>query len=212
MTPSTRQPEEHAFEQAADCYTGAHADAPKIIRAFASSRTLAAAVPRVRIEELIEIREAEGRQLLFVPIPCRSQCFEIAHDLCTRLRVQIAAPGRPQNTIYNFAHNTLALQWLHCSIPRWFRQLSALDPTDREQSSARGAWFASTKTNEAPREIGVRVRSIPGSPRPSGARPAMPTVIAIGPARRVVRSESGASEPNRRHGFGLGCVSITRLS
>jgi len=79
--------------------------------AIASLRTSAAAVPGIWIEELFEIREAEGRQLLLVPIACRFQCFEIAYDLCTRYRVQIAAAGRHQNTIYNFAHSsTLALQ------------------------------------------------------------------------------------------------------
>jgi hypothetical protein len=88
------------------------------------SHALTAAVPGVRIEELFEIGEAKGSQLLFVPIPCGSQRFKIAYDLCARLRIQIAAPGLPQNTIYDFAHNAPALQSLHCSIPRWFRQLS----------------------------------------------------------------------------------------
>ena len=197
-----------------------HEPRRKLNHAFASSRTLAAAVPGVRIEELFEIGETKGRQLLFVPIPCGSQCFEIAYDLCARLRIQIAAPGLPQNTIYNFAHNAPALQSLHCSIPHWFRQLSALDPTDSvsgQNSLPRairkemgredqlyacddgdfgalpsgfrpGAWFASTL-----RDWRSLVRSIPGSDRPSGAGPAMPAEIAIGRARRVVGTESGAT-------------------
>jgi len=103
--------------------------------AFASSRALATAVTRVRIEELFEIGEAKGSQLLFVPIARGSQSFEIADDLCARLRVQIAAPGLPQNTIYDFAHNAPALQSLHCSIPRRFRQLrrsiQGIRPTGR---------------------------------------------------------------------------------
>src|SRR6186713_2670719 len=103
-------------------------------QALTSSRALAAAVPRVRIEELFEIGEAKGRQLLFVPIARGSQSFEIAYDLCARLRIQITAPGLPQNTIDNFAHNAPALQSLHCSIPRRFRQLSALDPRNRASS------------------------------------------------------------------------------
>ena len=79
-------------------------------QALTSSRALAAAVPRVRIEELFEIGESKGRQLLFVPIARGSQSFEIAYDLCARLRIQITAPGLPQNTIDNFAHNAPALQ------------------------------------------------------------------------------------------------------
>ena len=79
-------------------------------QALTSSRALAAAVPRVRIEELFEIGEPKGRQLLFVPIARGSQSFEIAYDLCARLRIQITAPGLPQNTIDNFAHNAPALQ------------------------------------------------------------------------------------------------------
>ena len=142
------------------------------------SRNLAAAVPRVGIEELIEVGETKGRQLLFIPIPCRSQGFEIARDLCPRLRVQIAAPGRPQNTIHNFGHSTPALQWLHCSISRRFRQIPR-------------ARLASAKKIKAPRERRSRPFAS-GRPRPSGARPATPTEIAIGPARRIVRSESGA--------------------
>lgn len=63
------------------------------------SRRLAAAVTGVRIEELFEICEAKGRELLFVPIPCRLQGFEIAHNPCARWRVQIAVSGRPQNAI-----------------------------------------------------------------------------------------------------------------
>jgi hypothetical protein len=83
---------------------------------------LAAAVPRIWIEELIEIREAKGLQLLFVAISRGFQCLEITYDLCTGLRIQFAAPGRPQNAIHNFGHHTLALQWLHCSISHRFRQ------------------------------------------------------------------------------------------
>jgi hypothetical protein len=71
---------------------------------------LAAAVSRIRIEELFEISEAKRRELLFVPIPGRPQCFKIAYDLCARLRIQIAVTGRSQNTIYNFAHIALAPQ------------------------------------------------------------------------------------------------------
>jgi hypothetical protein len=96
---SSAKAEKRTFEQSAGRCTGIIVDAPKLNHAFASSRTLAAAVPRVGIEELIEISEAKDSQLLFVPIPCRSQCFEVAYDLCARLRIQLAAPGRPQNTI-----------------------------------------------------------------------------------------------------------------
>jgi hypothetical protein len=59
------------------------------------------------------------------------------------------------------------------------------------------AWFASALC-----EIGDRVRSIPGWPRPSGARPATPAVIAIGPARRFVRSESDATRRTGDAGSG----------
>jgi hypothetical protein len=101
MTPaiSSAKAEKRTFEQPAGRCTGIIVDAPKLNHAFASSRTLAAAVPRVGIEELIEISEAKDSKLLFVPIACRSQCFEVAYDLCARLRIQLAAPGRPQNTI-----------------------------------------------------------------------------------------------------------------
>jgi hypothetical protein len=75
------------------------------------------------MKELVEISETKDSQLFVVRVPCRFQGLEIANNPSARVRVQIAAPGRAQNTFYNLAHWTLALQWLHCSIPPWFRQL-----------------------------------------------------------------------------------------
>ena len=45
-----------------------------------------------------------------------------------RLRVQVAAPRRLQNTLDDVAHNTLALQRLHCSISHWFQSTLLLYP------------------------------------------------------------------------------------
>jgi hypothetical protein len=209
----------------------------KLNHALASARALAPAVPGIRIEELFEIGEAKGRQLLFVPIPCGSQCFEIAYDLCARLRIQIAAPGLPQNTIYNFAHNAPALQSLHCSIPCWFRQLSALDPTDwvsgqnslpraiRKEMGREDQLYACDDGDFGALPSGSGLgRGLPrrcaiAIARPFDTRMASSLRGRTGDARRNRdRSRSPrrrygilCNQANRRRGFGRGCVSILQL-
>jgi hypothetical protein len=180
----------------------------KLNHALASVRALAPAVPGIRIEELFEIGEAKGRQLLFVPIACGSHCFKIAYDLARDCASKSLRPDffKMQSTISLITHRAAIAALQHPAlIPSTIGSPFNGSRERAEQLAAghsHGNWaedaFYSCGDGDFERCQGVQAlgRGLPPrwarlaiasvhyqGGRPSGAGPAIPAVIAIGAAR-----------------------------